>query len=261
MRALEVGGGAGGGFRHWMGLLDDRQQVQFIATDGDEGLLRAYRDEARSWACESGFRINDAQDELRFDRSDRTISLHLHEARAPDDFAQEPPQSFDLLLGQSFWDLVPAGTALPLARRLLGPGGVFHSTLTFAGATRFEPAHPLDPQILAAYHASMARDGRGGDPQAGERLIADFAAPDSGFAVLNSGRSDWRVAPREGRYPSDEAFFLETILRFFKKELNANPNVTTAERTAWLDARRRELREGRLVYTARQFDLVARRDG
>ena len=167
-------------------------------------------------------------------------------------------ERFDLLVAQSFWDLVPAGTALALARRLLAPGGVFYATLTFSGETRFDPPHPLDGPVLARYHASMEGD-RGGDSRAGERLIGAVRAPGSGFSELASDRSDWRVVPGAGGYPGDEEYFLETVLGFFEKELRDGAGIRPAARDEWLAARRRQLAECRLGFSARQHDLAARR--
>ena len=241
-----------------MALVGGHRQVEFTATDANRGLLDAYRETALGWAGETGFRVVAAADGWRFARGDRAVRVRFRQVSVPDGLVDEESGSFDLLLAQAFWDLVPPGTALPLARRLLARGGVFYAALTFSGETRFKPPHSLDRRVLAAYHASMEGD-RGGDSRAGERLIGEFGAPESGFRELASGRSDWRVEPEAGGYPADEAFFLETVLGFFEKELRASAAVTAAGRDDWLAARRRQLAAGRLVYTARQFDLAAQR--
>ncbi len=220
LRALEVGGGAGGAFRRWMGLLDGVDRLEFTASDKDARLLQAYREEAPAG--------------IQF----------LHAAVPDGNFPGE--RRFDALLARSFWDLPPPGTALPFARRMLAPGGVFYAALTFSGETRFDPPHHEDSRILAAYHASIA------NPRAGEELIEDIRAPGSGFAGIASGRSDWRVVPERGDYPADEGFFLETILGYVEKELGE-------EAADWLAVRRRQLQEARLAFAARQFDVAARR--
>ncbi len=214
LRALEVGGGAGGGFRRWMRLLDG-VDFELTATDGNPELLRAYREAA------AGFPVR------------------FRAAEVPGGFGGE---RWDLLLARSFWDLLPAGAAFDFARGVLAPGGVFYAALTFAGETRFDPPHESDAPVLDAYHRSMAA------PRAGELLTED--AP--GFAGVASGRSDWRVVPRDGGYPGDEAYFLRTILGFIEKEVG--------ERAAdWLETRRRQLREATLAFEARQLDVAARR--
>ena len=257
LRALEVGGGAGGAFPRWMELLAPFSRVEFTACDRDEELLRAYRTEVLSWAGEVPERLEDT---LHLAGGKRTLDVHFHCAAAPDGIRDFEDGGLDLLAAQSFWDLVPPGTALPMARRLLAPGGVFYAALTFSGATRFDPPDPADGHVLDCYHRSMDRSG--GDRRAGERLIEEFRAPGSGFSVLAAGRSDWKVVPEGANYPADERFFLETLLGFVEKELAADPeSVPEPNRHRWLDTRRAQLQEGRLSFTARQHDLAAQRTG
>ncbi len=201
-----------------MQLLAGVEGFDFTVSDRDPALLAACREEA----------------------GERFL---FREATVPEDFEGE---QFDLLLARSFWDLLPPGEALPFARRVLAPGGVFYGALTFSGETRFDPPHEDDEPVLAAYQATMP------DSRAGERLIEAVRKPDSGFAEIASGRSDWRVLPTADGYPDDEAFFLETILGFLEKEVGSPADE-------WLRARRRELLEGNLAFTARQHDLAARR--
>ncbi len=260
LRALEVGGGAGGAFRRWTELLAPHSRAELTVTDRDPALLDAYRQEALRWAGERGSRRGEL---LRIEDHGRILEVRFLRVSAPEGFLAFPEGSFALLAAQSFWDLLPPGTALPLAGRLLAPGGVFYAALTFSGSTRFDP--PLgvvDRRILDRYHASM-EGARGGDSRAGERLIEQVRAPGSGFCELASGRSDWRVVPDpafEGGYPGDERFFLETLLGFIEKELRAAPEISESERSGWLAARRRQLAKGRLSFSARQHDLAARRD-
>ncbi len=245
LRIVELGGGAGGAFGRWMELAAPFPHVEFTATDRNPKLLAAYRAEAVAWAHRAGYGCSG----LRFAAGGRTVALRLLRAEAPGDFAGWPPGGFDAVVAQSLWDLVPPGTAAPLARRLLRPGGVFHAALTFAGSTRFDPPlGELDRFVLDRYHQSMA------NPSAGTRLTEEFRAAGSGFVGLAVGASDWRVAPTDRGYPGDEAFFLETLLGFVEKELRG-----AGASARWLEVRRRQLREGRLRFAAAQRDLTARR--
>ena len=189
-----------------------------------------------------------------------SFDLRLREAKVPEEFGGQDEAAFDLMLAQSFWDLVPPGTAFSLGRRLLVPGGIFYATLTFTGATRFAPAHELDRQLLQCYHASMGGE-RGGDPYAGERLLGAVRMPESGFTELASGRSDWRVVPADEGYPDDEAYFLLAVLGFVEKELLTSSEIRGDELDWWMRSRRLQLKDGQLSYAARQQDLAARRDG
>ena len=261
VRVVEIGGGAGGAFRSWMGLLAPFRRVEFTATDRAGDLLDAYRDEVRAWAADEGLHdvARDAEC-LCCEGRDRVLEVRLREAAAPDGFGEWDEASFDLLIAQSFWDLVPPGTAFALGRRLVAPGGIFYATLTFGGTTRFSPPHALDRRLLQCYHASMT-GARGGDPFAGERLLGEVRMPGSGFSELASGRSDWRVTPTADGYPRDEAYFLMHVLGLVEKELLAAPEIGEDELDWWTRTRRQQLKDRQLAYSARQQDLVARRDG
>ncbi len=260
LRVLELGGGAGGAFRYWMSLLLPFRRVEFTATDRDGGLLEAYREAVASLAGELGFPVaGDQPDRLRIQDGERVIDLRLRRVVAPEGFPREDEGSFDLMVAQSFWDLVPPGTAPALGRYLLAPRGLFYATLTFSGGTRFAPPHELDRQLLHCYHATMAGE-RGGDPYAGERLLGHVRMPGSGFSELATGRSDWRVNPTDEGYVADEKFFLLTVLGFIEKELLTSTEVRDDQLDWWMGIRRRQLADGQLSYAARQQDVVARRD-
>ncbi len=243
----------------WMALLAPCPRVEFVATDAEADLLDGYREAALRYATRSGLdRVAADLGRLRLEGGGtdaRRIEVTFGMASVP----KPPPAGpFDVLLAQSFWDLLPPGSAPAYARRVLVPDGLFLATLTFAGETCFEPSHPFDEPMLASYHRSMGGD-RGGDPGAGDRLTRDFGATESGFRVLAEGSSDWEVRPRDEGYERDERFFVETILGFVAKETATDPLVPPGVRRDWLEARRRQLRDGRLAYSARQRDLLAER--
>ena len=182
------------------------------------------------------------------------VAIRFVPARIPEGLAAVIRSPFELAVAQSFWDLVRPGAAVPLARAVLRPGGVFYATLTFAGRTVFSPPHEDDREVVEAYHASMT------NPRAGPRLASGFAAGNSGFEVLGSGRSDWRVEPHRGSYAADEALFLQTILGFFEKELSRPDGRLDHHARNWLEARRRQLHRRELRFTAFQMDLAAERN-
>ena len=260
LRVLECGGGAGGAFRQWTRLFAPFPQVEFTVVDRDPVPLAVYRQEVHAWADAEGFRMEEEDaNRLRFGGGGRAFDVRFREAAIPRGFDPREDGAFDLLLAQSFWDLLGRGTALSLGRRLLAPGGIFYATLTFAGVTRFGPPHELDRRLLVCYHASMAGD-RGGDPIAGERLLGEVCLPGSGFSELAVGRSDWRVVPTDEGYPAEEDFFLETILEFVEKEVRETPEIAHPELNEWLYTRRRQLANHQLSFAARQQDMAALRD-
>lgn len=255
LRALEVGAGAGDGFPGWMELVAPFGRVEFTATDPSPALLRAHRKAVAAWAATGGDRTIVASDgsEVRIEGRGRRIVVRFLEAAAPEGLDRLPPGAFDLLAAQSVWDLTPPGAALRVGRRLLRAGGVLYSTLTFCGETRFDPPLPADQRILARYHRSIS--ARGGDPSAGARLAAEAERAGSGFEVLASGRSDWRVTPTSAGYAPEELGFVEAVLGFIEKEVGGCADLPEA--VDWLASRRAALTAGELGFRAENRDLVA----
>lgn len=169
-----------------------------------------------------------------------------------DVFRFQPDRAFDLVVSSAFLDLVDLEAALPRIRDFLRPGGLGYFPIHFDGETIFEPAHPMDAQVLAAYHASMEARPTGGHSHTGRRLFRAF--PESGFEVLAAGASDWVVHPVRGRYPGDEAYFLRHILHFFEGSCAGVPGLED-----WLAVRIGQTAAGQLVFIAHQLDFLVRR--
>jgi hypothetical protein len=158
----------------------------------------------------------------------------------------------DLLVAQAFLDLVPLGEALSAFEAALSPGGLLYAPITFDGGTIFQPDHPADDAVVAAYHDRIdARSGR--DVRAGRHALDRLGRRDGDLLAV--GASDWVVRPRDGAYPADERFFLSHILEFVERA------VDVPERDGWLAARRDQLSAGELTYVAHGYDLLYRAPG
>jgi len=183
----------------------------------------------------TGFRVDDLT--VRFERGD-ALDAGL------DGWA-------DLVVAQAFLDLVPIDGALDAFERALRPGGLVYAPITFDGETAFQPDHPADEAVVAAYHEAI--DGEPGrDARAGRHLLNRCRERDGDLLAV--GASDWVVYPPS---PADEHYFLETILDFVAEAVEGV--VDGAE--AWLDARRRQLDEERLSYVAHGYDVLYRGPG
>jgi hypothetical protein len=146
--------------------------------------------------------------------------------------------------------------------RLLAPGGVYWFTINYDGETIFAPGHPLDDQIMKAYHRDMddrIRYGRpAGESRTGRGLFHHLR--DAGAPALAAGSSDWVVYPAaDGSYPADEAYFVRSILHTIRDALrNRKDQVEPADLADWLAVRRLQLAAGELVYIAHQLDFAGR---
>ena len=68
--------------------------------------------------------------------------------------------------------------------------------------------------------------------------------------------SDWVIASEKETYKETEGYALESILGFMYDEANTHDIMPRTELNAWWEARHRMLRNGQLIYTANQFDVL-----
>lgn len=215
-----------------------------VDRDGDclayAGHARAEELARRGAAVErtdAGFRVGDADHRFRAD-----------DALAA---ARDRPGEFDLVVAASFLDLVDRSVAFAAFERALAPGGLLYAPVTFDGVTVFDPAHPDDDAVLAAYHDAI--DGpTGRNSRAGRRCLSALSDRDGTLRAV--GGSDWIVRPRDGAYPADERYFLGCILDFVAAALADAP----VDADDWLATRRRQLAAGELTYVAHNYDICYR---
>ncbi|MFB6118017.1 SAM-dependent methyltransferase [Halosegnis sp.] len=161
----------------------------------------------------------------------------------------------DLIVAQSFLDLVDVDAALDAFERTLAPSGLVYAPLTFDGVTLFRPAHPADATVIERFHAAIdAEPGR--DSRAGRQLLETLRRRDG--ELVAAGSADWVVRPVDGSYRDDERHFLACILGFVADALG---DASGSEADEWLTARRRQLAAGDLTYVAHNYDLLWRGPG
>jgi SAM-dependent methyltransferase len=256
-RVLEVGAGLG----TMVARLLDWGVVsagEYVLLDADRQLLDCSRRWLRDWAAARGMRSDLLPDGLQVG----DLRVRLVHAELGGYLQVAHGEQADVLIANAVLDLVDVPAVLPGLLRLLAPGGVYWFTINYDGETIFEPGHPLDDQVMQAYHRDMDERIRFGRP-AGEsrtgRLLFHHLW-DARASVLAAGSSDWVVHPApDGNYPADEAYFLRRILTTIHEALRHRPDrVEPADLADWLDVRRRQLAAGDLVYIAHQLDFVGR---
>lgn len=208
----------------------------YLGVDRDAGVIEFARDR-RASECggeriDGGFRVADLA--ARFERGDALTAFGGDRA--------------DLVIAQSFLDLVPVDGALDAFADALRPGGLVYAPITFDGGTIFQPDHPADEAVVAAYHDAIDEEA-GRDARAGRHLLDRCRARDGN--LLAAGASDWIVHPP---YPADEAYFLEAILEFVAGAVEGQVDGAAA----WLRTRRRQLDAGELSYVAHGYDVLYR---
>jgi hypothetical protein len=259
-RIIEVGAGLGtmvARLLDW-GIID---AGEYTLLDVDARLLNDSRQWLRTWAAARGIRSELLPDgvrvgEVRVRLVQTELADYLDSGKGDtDDYAR----SADVLIANAVLDLVDVPAVLPGLLRLLDRDGVYWFTINYDGESVFAPDHPQDQLIMRAYHRDMderVRYGRpAGESRTGRYLFHHLRA--AGAPPLFAGSSDWVVhAGPAGSYPHDEGYFLGCILQTIQDALR--DRVEPAELAGWLDARRRQLGAGELIYVAHQLDFVGR---
>ncbi len=259
-RVLEVGAGLGTMVAR---LLDwgVAGAGEYILLDADRQLLDRSRRWLSDWAAARGLRSDLLPDGLQL--GDLRVRLVHDELGGYLEGAHGAMA--DVLIANAVLDLVDVPAVLPGLLRLLVPGGGYWFTINYDGETIFEPGHPLDDQVMRAYHRDMderVRYGRpAGDSRTGRRLFHHLRA--AGAPALAAGSSDWVVgAGPDGSYAGDEAYFVGSILSTIQDALGGREDrVGSADLDGWLAVRRRQLAAGELVYIAHQLDFAGRAPG
>lgn len=265
---LEVGAGIGTMVERlleWSALAE----AQYHAIDAQPENVRMAHARLHSWADRNGFAVGvHGNNTLHLSHAGREQALRLQletgDALALADRADRA-ETYDLLIGHAFLDLIDLPTGLPRLLRPVRVGGLIYATINFDGATIFEPTIDpgLDAQIEALYHRTMDErmtDGRpSGDSRTGRHLFGRLAA--AGVDVLAAGSSDWVVHALDGRYPADEAYFLHFIIDTVNGALRDHPALDSVAFAAWVESRHRQVERGELVYIAHQLDFVGVKRG
>jgi SAM-dependent methyltransferase len=208
------------------------------------------------WAARNNFQVELIdQNKMRVNDETRDVLITFECADVFDFIKTNPPKA-DLLIAHAFLDLLPLPDSLPKLFSLIKPGGLAWLTLNFDGVTTFEPVidPKLDTQIEQLYHQTMDDRPSGGDSRSGRHLFKSLQ--DAGADILAAGSSDWVVFAQNGKYPSDETYFLQFILHFFEQSLTGHPNLDADSFAAWLKKRLAQIDRGELVYIAHQIDFL-----
>ncbi|HEU0238846.1 MAG TPA: hypothetical protein VFR11_06135 [Micromonosporaceae bacterium] len=271
-RILEVGAGLGTMVAR---LLEWRviSAGEYTVLDVDRQLLDDCRGWLSGWASERGLSVEQLGDGVRLG----DVRVRLVEAEIGDYVgggqhgvggshvaggnhgAGSDGALADVLIANAVLDLVDVPTALPGLLRLLAPAGLYWFTINYDGETIFQPDHPLDDEIMRAYHRDMderVRYGRpAGESRTGRHLFGHLRTV--GAPPLASGPSDWVVhAGPDGTYPDDEAYVVDQVLTTIQHALKDRVDAT--DLAEWAGARRSQLATGELVYIAHQLDVAGR---
>ena len=234
-------------------------QAEYILVDEMTENIEFASDWIPRWSAEAGFGVErTGPNQMRVFDASYEVRIRLERADVFD-FIQRNQEPADLLIAHAFLDLLPMPESLPKLLSLTK--SLAWLTINFDGVTTFEPTidATLDEQIERLYHRTMDTRPTGGDSRSGRHLFRHLQG--AGAEVLAAGASDWVVHAMNGKYPEEEAYFLNFILHFFEESLKDHSELNSELFVHWLQERRAQIERGELVYIAHQMDFLVKRNG
>jgi hypothetical protein len=260
LRIIEVGAGIGTMLARLLGK-GLRGKMEYILVDEMAENISYASGWIMSWAAKKGMRAESLPGNcMRLSNGYQDVLIRLVQSDVFD-FIRTTPSPADLLIAHAFLDLLPMPESLRALFKLVKADGLAWLTINFDGVSTLEPVIDpvLDRTIEQLYHHSMDMRPTGGDSQAGRHLFRHLTG--LGAPILAAGASDWVVHATDGKYPADEAYFLNFILHFYEDSLSGQSELDMGVFTAWLAARRDQIERGELVYIAHQIDFLVKRPG
>jgi hypothetical protein len=163
LRILEVGAGIGSMVERLL-IGDVLTHATYTAIDMAPTLIaEAYR-RLLQWADKQGFQVDEnRQRQLQLRRAGQHITIETEAIDVARFMIREHDRrAWDLLIGQTFLDLIDIPATLPALCSLMRPGGLLYFPLTFDGDTVFLPEGeaPFDGAIEACYQTLDQRASR-----------------------------------------------------------------------------------------------------
>jgi hypothetical protein len=253
---IEVGAGIGTMLKR---LVDWNlfRSGKYILVDSVQENIAFAREWIPAWASEAGLIVERiGPDRLHLCDQARDMDIRF-ECADVFDFTGRNKTPADILVAHAFLDLLPMPESL---KNLLSlTKGFAWLTINFDGVSSLQPLIDplLDEQIETLYHRSMDERHTGGDSRMGRKLFEHLQTVEA--EILAAGASDWVVYARDGKYPSDEKYFLQFILHFFESSLKDREELDANTLREWLAQRHDQINCGDLVYIAHQMDFLVKK--
>lgn len=197
LSVLDLGCGAGSNLRASYAALPDRQHWTLV--DHDAELLAFARERLMDWADEA----REQGEELVLAKGDKTITVDTRKVDLNKDLEWVLGWQPDLVTAAALFDLASKRWIERFVAALASQHLPLYAVLTHDGREEWQPSHPADAGIHAAFTDHQHRDkgfGPAAGPDASEIIAEAFRK--SGFAV-SSGDSNWLLDTK--RRPLQEA--------------------------------------------------------
>ena len=186
LHICDIGAGTGASVRAFADFLPRRQRWTLVDYDAEN--LAAATAALTAWADT----VSHEKDVLTLHRGTRRLEIRTR----VHDLARDPagwPGDVDVVTASAFMDLTSAAWIERFVAKLAAGKIPLLSTLTVDGAFTLEPAHPLDQNVIAGFHAHQAGD-KGFGPSVGPAgaLLLERALEKAGY-TLTTGESPWTL--------------------------------------------------------------------
>lgn len=185
LTVVDLGCGTGSNLRGTYAALPDRQHWTLV--DLDPRLLLVARRRLADWADEA----QEQGEELVLRKGDKTLTVDFRQADLTKDLEWVLGWQPDLVTAAALFDLASPRWLERFAASLVSQGLPLYTVLTYDGRESWEPSHPADQRMLAAFNHHQHGDkgfGPAAGPDATEVLAQAFRK--SGCAVT-VGESPW----------------------------------------------------------------------
>ena len=189
VRVTDLGSGTGSNLRATAPLLGPKQEWTLVDYDAD--LLEEAARALTRWA-------DDAQaigDQLVLAKDGKAIGVRFRIADLNAEAEAVLAAPGDLVTASALFDLISAAWIRRFVGLVANSGAAFYTVLTYNGEDAFNPIHPFDNSVLAAFRMHQKRDkgfGPSAGPDASEVLGNAFR--EAGYTVA-TGNSPWILKP------------------------------------------------------------------
>ncbi|MCC5977464.1 MAG: class I SAM-dependent methyltransferase [Salinarimonas sp.] len=185
---IDLGCGTGSNLRAVAPALRQTRQ-HWRLVDNDGALLVAAREHLAHWA-DSASRDGDA---LELVKGTRNLHVSFIQADLARDLEPVLDPAPDLVTAAALFDLCARDWIRAFANAVARRRCAFYTALTYDGKEIWQPPHPADSAMLAAFHAHQITDkgfGRSAGPEATQALVQAFANLDY---ATETADSPWRL--------------------------------------------------------------------
>ncbi|AZO76206.1 MULTISPECIES: class I SAM-dependent methyltransferase [unclassified Bosea (in: a-proteobacteria)] len=225
LSVVDLGCGAGSNLRGSYSALPVRQHWTLV--DADSRLLSVARRKLAEWADEA----QEQGEELVLRKDDKTLTVDFRQADLTKELEWVLGWQPDLVTAAALFDLASARWLERFAASLVSMRLPLYTVLTYDGRENWEPAHPEDQRMLAAFHHHQRSDkgfGPATGPDATEALAQAFRKAGTAVTV---GESPWQLGP-------DQSDLIRELAAGIAAAVSETGHVSPEAIAGWLEAKR-----------------------